>query len=310
MTDRFPLPDKYRGEVAMMIVTILWGATFVIVKESIRDISSMLFIAFRFTIAGIIVLPFIIKRKSLLKKDAILAGIFLGVILFIGFATQTIGLKFTTATKSGFITGSSVVMVPFLQIIVSRKIPSAGSFIGVVLVFIGILFLSSGGNSILSFAGDIGKNFNIGDGFTIACAISFAIYIVYLDKLSHQYNFWILLFLQITVSAILAYSAALISSSFEIEKLRIDFTGNLIFGLAYTSIFATLVTTALQTRYQKLITPTKAGIIYSFEPVFAAIIAYFALAESINSLGLVGCSMIFLGLIISETYDILKKSQP
>jgi drug/metabolite transporter (DMT)-like permease len=257
----------------------------------------------------LIILPFIIKRKSLFKKEALLAGIFLGVILFIGFATQTIGLKFTSATKSGFITGSSVVMVPFLQIIISKKNPSVGSFIGVTLVFIGILFLSSGGDSLLSFVGDIGKNFNIGDGFTIVCAISYAAYIVYLDKLSHHYDFWVLLFLQIIVSAILAYIAAIISSSFEIEKLKIDITKNLIFGLAYTSILATLVTTALQTRYQKLITPTKAGIIYSFEPVFAAIIAYFALAESINTLGFIGCALIFLGLLISETYDILKKSR-
>jgi len=309
MISKFSLPTKFRGEIAMMIVTILWGATFVIVKESIRDISAMLFIAFRFTIAGLIILPFIIKRKSSFKKEALLAGIFLGAILFIGFATQTIGLKFTTATKSGFITGSSVVMVPFLQIIISKKNPSVGSFIGVTLVFIGILFLSSGGDSIFSFISDIGKNFNIGDGFTIACAISYAAYIVYLDKLSHRHDFWVLLFLQIIVSATLAYAAAIFSSTCEIEKLKIDITKNLIFGLAYTSILATLVTTALQTRYQKLITPTKAGIIYSFEPVFAAIIAYFALAESINTLGFIGSALIFSGLIISEMYDILKKSR-
>lgn len=293
----------------MMIVTILWGATFVIVKESIRDVSSMLFIAFRFSIAVLILLPFIIKHKSRFGKEAVLAGVTLGVIMFSGFAAQTIGLKFTTATKSGFITGASVVIVPFLQIIISKKIPTAGAFIGVAFVFIGILFLSSGGDSIISFAEDLGNNFNLGDGLTLLCAVSYALYIVYLDKLSHHHDFRVLLFMQIAVSAILAYIAAFLSSAFQIEKLRVEFTDNLLFGLAYTSILATLVTTALQTRYQKLITPTKAGIIYSFEPVFAAVIAYYVLSESINTFGYIGCGMIFLGLIIAETYDIIRKSE-
>ena len=71
----------------------------------------------------------------------------------------------------------------------------------------------------------------------------------------------------------------------------------------YTALFATLATTALQTRYQKLVTPTKAGIVYSFEPIFAAVIAYLAIGERITTFGFIGASLIFLGLIISEVFD-------
>lgn len=294
--------NKYKGEVNLLIVTLLWSATFVIVKESLSDISSMLFIGLRFLIAGLILFPFVLSKKLDWRNTKLFPPIILGILLFIGFATQTVGLKYTSATKSAFLTGSSVAIIPILQVLIERKRPKTGPIIGVAVVLLGILFLS-GGNSILTLLEDIITNFNFGDFLTLICALFFALYVVYLDKLSSKYDFWILLIIQIGVSAILSFSTAFIFDLTKYEVLRIEITAQLSFGILYTSIFATLFTTTLQTKYQKLVSPTKAGIVYSFEPIFAAVIAFVFLSERVTTFGLIGAMLIFVGLIISETYD-------
>ena len=294
--------QKYKGELILLLITLFWSATFVIVKESLADISSMLFVGFRFLIAGLILLPIVIRKKIRWKGVNLKLPIVLGILLFLGFASQTIGLKYTSATKSAFLTGSAVIIIPILQTIIEKRKPKIGSVIGVVIVLLGILLLS-GGNSFFTLLEDLAANFNFGDGMTLLCAFFFALYVVYLDVLSNQYNFWLLLIIQIGVTTLLAFSFAVIFNVADFEAIKFEFSPQLGFGIMYTAIFATLATTALQTKYQKLVTPTKAGIVYSFEPILAAVIAYIAIGERITTFGLIGASLIFLGLIISEVFD-------
>ena len=294
--------SKYKGEIILLLVTLLWSATFVIVKESLADISSMLFNGLRFLIAGVILLPIIIQKKLEWKSTNLIPAIFLSVLLFVGFATQTIGLQYTSATKSAFLTGSSVAIIPFIQLFLERRKPKTGAIIGVSIVLIGILFLSAG-ESISTLITDIITNFNFGDFLTLICAFLFAVYVVYLDILSKKYDSWMLLFIQITIVAILSFVSAFLFDIVNYEPLKIHLTKSLGFGLLYTSIFATLITFTLMTKYQKLVTPTKAGIVYSFEPIFASIIALIFISEKITPLGIFGAGLIFVGLIISETFD-------
>lgn len=291
------------GILVLLFVTLLWGGTFVIIKGALDDSSAMLFISVRFAIASIIMIPIAIKKRKYFSKESVILGFILGLILFVSFATQTAGLKFTTVTKSGFITGSTVVMIPILQTIIEKRKPTMGTLLGTFIVFVGIVFLSSGGNSIISLFTELGSNFNIGDLLTVACAFTYALYMVYLDVLSKKINFWVLLLMQIFTTTALGFAATFIFDVTNIEPMRIEFTKNLIFALLYTSILATIVTTALQTKFQKRVTPTKAGIVFSFEPIFAATFAFFILGEQMNSFGLIGCVLIFCGLIVSEVYD-------
>jgi len=294
---------KYTAEAALVLMTIIWGGTFVIVKESLNDISSMLFIAIRFAIASSILFLLLFIKKVKLDKKTILPGIILGVFLFSGFFFQTIGLKLTTATKSGFITGTLIVFIPFVQIMVEKKFPTKGALLGISLVFLGMMFLSSGGSSITTFISELGTSFNLGDALTLICAVFFAVHVVYIDVYSPKYNFWLLLTTQLTTVAVLGFTASLFFSGFSIEAIHIDLTKYLVFGLLYTSLLATLVNVGLQTRFQKVVSPTKAGIIYSFEPIFAALFAFFLLGEKISNFGLLGCALIFLGLIVAELFD-------
>ena len=298
--------QKYRGELILLMITLFWSATFVIFKESLTDISSMLFVGLRFLIAGLILIPIVIRKKIKWKGVNLKLPVILGVLLFLGFSAQTIGLKYTSATKSAFLTGSAVIIIPILQTIIEKRKPKSGSIVGVVVVLIGILLLS-GGNSIFTLLEDLVSNFNFGDGMTLLCAVFFALYVVYLDVLSNQYNFWLLLIIQIIVTSSIAFVFSFIFDFANFEAIKINLTPQLGMGILYTAIFATLFTTALQTKYQKLVTPTKAGIVYSFEPIFASIIAYLAIGERITSFGLIGATLIFIGLIISETFDEIRK---
>jgi drug/metabolite transporter (DMT)-like permease len=294
---------KFIGEAALLLMTIIWGGTFVIVKESLDDISTLLFVGLRFGIAAVVLFIVLSLKKIKIDKKIILPGALLGGWLFLGFLTQTAGLKFTSASKSGFLTGSLVVMIPLFQTIIEKKIPTRGALIGTALVFLGIVFLSSGGNSISDFFNNLGNNFNIGDWLTLMCAAFFALHIVFMDIISPKYEFWNLLFFQLATVAVLNLFFSLVFSYLSIEPLRFSLSNNLLIGILYTALLATLVNFALQTKFQKVVSPTKAGIIYSFEPVFAAVFTFFILNEKITNFGLVGCAMIFLGLIVSEVFD-------
>ena len=293
--------SKYTSEAILLFITLLWGATFVIVKEALQEISPLLFITIRFVIAGIILLPFVLRKNF--SKKSVLSGILLGVLLFLGFALQTVGLKYTPATKSGFLTGTAVIMVPILQILIEKRPPTKGVILGSLIVMFGVTFLSSGGNSLITLLSDFGTNFNFGDTLTLLCALFFALYIIYIDVETSKFDFWILLFVQIVTVAILGIIFSLIFSATQIETIKISITENSLFALFYTSIFATLITTALQTKFQKNVTPTKAGIIFAFEPLFAAIFAFFLLGEKLSNFGYIGAALIIMGLIISELFD-------
>lgn len=294
---------KFKGESALLINTIIWGATFVIIKNALEDVSPLVFVSIRFTLASLIILPFMLRYRKEFTKPLVLGGLLLGALYFIGFATQTIGLKFTTATKSGFITGTFVVFTPIFQTIIERRVPGRGAIIGIILVIIGLTFLSSKGTSLLTVFAEIGENFNIGDFLTLLCAIFFALYIVYLDIISKKYAYMPLVFLQIAVTGAGGLLFVMLFSFTGVESPVLTLNENVVFAILYTSLLATIITTILQTKYQKEVTPTKAGIIFSLEPIFAAVIALIALNEQISNFGFIGCILIFAGLLTTEVLD-------
>ena len=299
---------KYSGESILLFVTLIWGATFVIIKVALQSVSPILFVTIRFSFATLLLLPFMSKVFKNMNKELITGGILLGLMYFLGFTSQTIGLKYTSATKSGFITGSFILFTPVFQLMFEKKKPSGTNLIGVVFVILGLIFLSSKGASIWDIFHEIGSGFNTGDFFTLLCAIAYAAYLVYLDIISKKQNFLPLVFLQISVTAVCGLFLTLFLSVTNIEPVEFSFNNNVLFAFLYTSILATILTTTLQTKYQKVVTPTKAGIIFSFEPVFAAVFAYFIINERISHFGFLGGILIFTGLLVTEFFNKIKPS--
>jgi drug/metabolite transporter (DMT)-like permease len=277
-----------KAELVLLSITFVWGGTFAVVKFALNSVSPLTFVAIRFGIASI-VFPLVYRRNYLaIDKKTLMGGLFLGFLLMIGFAFQTFGLKYTTSSKSAFITGLLVAFTPIAQAVIERKIPSRGNLIGVALVAVGLYLLTS----------PRGQGLNIGDVLTLFCAISYAIYIVYLDVFSKKHDVSKLTLLQLAVTCILAIAAAPF-----FEKIEVHFTSGLIWALLYTSILATVFSTYLQTKYQRETTPVKAALIFSMEPVLANIIAFFAFGEFVGYVGAVGGVIIVAGLLASELLD-------
>jgi drug/metabolite transporter (DMT)-like permease len=291
---------KFFSEGALVLTTLLWGVTFVVIKLSLSDVSPLLFVSLRFTLAAIILMPFMFSIFKGLKKEALIGGFVLGILNFAGFATQTIGLKYTSATKSGFITGTFVIFTPILQLIIEKKAPRKENIFGIILVLLGLALLSSKGASIFDIFSEIGQNFNVGDFFTLICAIIFAAYIVYLDLISQKIDYKFLVLSQIFVTGICGWLFTYILSFSGLEKINFELNGIVIFAVIYTAIAATIIATTLQTKYQKFVTPTKAAIIFSLEPIFAALFAFFIINDRLSGFGFIGCIFIFTGLLVSE----------
>ena len=294
---------KYSAELFLLLNTLMWGVTFVIIKNALSEASPMVFVAARFLLATVIILPFIAKIFKDFNKNIFISGVILGVLYFIGFATQTAGLYYTSATKSGFITGTFVIFTPIFQLIIERKIPSKWNIVGIFLVVAGLILLSSKGTSFFDIFSEIGENFNFGDFLTLLCAIFFALYLVYLDIATKNHPYLPLVFFQISVTGIGGLLMVFLFYTLKLETPFISLTGNVIFALVYTALFATTLATFIQTKYQKFVTPTKAGIIFSFEPIFAAVFAFFMIDERLSSFGFIGCILIFTGLLVSEIFD-------
>ena len=294
---------KYTGELALLFNTLIWGGTFALIKDAFTNISPMLFVGLRFGLATLIILPFVYPHLKNTNKKTILAGTLLGLFYFAGFVTQTIGLNLTTATKSGFITGTFVVFIPILQLIIERRKPKWYNIVSVILVLIGLIMLSSKGDNLFEFIMQLGSDFNSGDLFTLICAILFAFQVVYVDIFTKKYNYLPMVFVQLLITGVGGFVLSFFFSMTSIEPIKFTINTSLMFAILYTSIFASVLATVIQLKFQKAVSPTKAGIIFSIEPIFAAIFAYFLLSEKISNFGLVGCVLIFIGLIASEVFS-------
>ena len=279
------MTSRTRAELFLFSITFIWGSTFVVSKYLLSFATPLAYIAIRFAIAALIFSAVSFRNVKSMTKSALLNGSILGGLLFFGFATQMIGLQYTTASKAAFITGMMVVFTPICQLVIERRAPKLGNIVGVVLVTVGLYLLTS----------PAGAEFNLGDGLNLLCAVSFALYIVYLDIFSKEADSSQLTLVQFVTCAVLG-----ILTSALFEHAAFAATPGSLLALGYLIIFATIIAIYIQARFQKDTTPTRSAIIFSIEPVIAATIAYFALGEVIGLPGIVGGGFIVAGLLVSE----------
>ncbi len=286
------ITSRMRAEMFLLAITIIWGSTFVLTKFILESASPFLYITIRFGIASILFTILFFNKIKTINYESVLKGSVLGILLFIGFATQTIGLQYTTASKSAFITGLMVVFTPLFQVLIEKKAPKLGNIIGVVLVAIGLYFLTS----------PQGSEFNFGDGLTLICAITFGLYIVYLNVYGKTCDPAHLSFMQFIITTLMA---AIIIPFFEEPFLQLS--PNFVLNLIYLSIMPTVLALYIMAKYQRFTTPTRSAIIYSAEPPIAAIFAFYVIGERLGLSGIGGGVLIFIGLLFSELSDLIFK---
>jgi drug/metabolite transporter (DMT)-like permease len=273
-------------------MTVIWGSTFVLVKQALFSASPLLFNAIRMSLAAVILA--VIYRKHLigLQKPALHAGIIVGVFLFLGYAFQTTGLSLTTPSKSGFLTGVSTVMVPLLLIVIWRAHIRAWRAVGIATAFAGLFLMTvpSGSEGIADFA-----NVNLGDVLTIICAFAFAFQIIFLGRSTQRYPFEPLAVLQISVAAVLMVISAPI-----LEHPHIQFSPTVVSAILITGIFGTALAFTVQAWAQQFTPATHTALIFTLEPVFAWLTSFIYLKERLGVRAGVGALLIMAGVLISE----------
>lgn len=290
------------AEFFLVLMTIIWGGTFISIKMSLSEFSPFQFLLLRFFLALVVTLFLYFPKRKELHLTSVLHGLWVGVVLLSGYFFQTLGLENTTATKSGFITGAYVIFTPILESIIIRKIPSIRILISAGIVFIGIYLISIDPHHLEVIEESINEVYwwflSEGDFLTLIGAFCFALYIVVIDRASRLWNETSLMVGQM-VSAffITVFVYSIFNSNYDWRGFNFSYSAW--WGVVYTGIIATIVPTWVQTKYQKAVTPTKAGIIFSLEPVFASFFAYLIAGEVLGWIGFLGCALIFIGILLS-----------
>jgi drug/metabolite transporter (DMT)-like permease len=283
---------RWKADLALAGCTLIWGATFVIVKDALADASTLVFIAVRFIFAPLLLA--IIFWRTLAKTTAkeTLAGISIGLFMFAGYVFQTAGLLYTTPSKAAFITGTSVVMVPVLHAIFWRSRIGMWVIAGVIAATIGLYFLT------VPPAGF--THLNRGDILVFGCAISFAMHILVVGHFSPKYSPGALAFHQIATTGVLAWIALPIASAAHWEAPRFHSTPQLWVAIFVTAVLATDLCFYVQVWGQQHTSPTHTAILFSLEPVFAWLTSYLLVGERLSHRALVGAVLILAGIILAE----------
>ncbi len=269
----------------LTFTTFLWGTTFVVTKTTLRNhFPDSELILGRFLVAGIIFIPFLRLGKRLW-----MAAIELGVLLWMGFATQTIGLNYTTVNRSAFITSLHVIFVPVFSGLLGRSTRKIVWFASL-LALLGVFLLSHDGSSP-----------NRGDFWTLLCAITWAVYITRLESATAVLPSKPLTAAHLWVVVILS---AFWTAGTGVSRGPMPW-----FAILYLGLFATAATTWFQTVGQKWVTASQAAVLYTLEPVWASLFGWIFLHESLGAGGRIGGALILVAAILTQV-PIGKKAMP
>ena len=282
------------ADLGLLLVAIFWGGGFVVTKNILDNMGPFYFLGIRFCAAALILL--IIFHKRIRKVDflTVKKGMVIGFFLFMGFATQTVGLLYTTPARQGFITGTNVVMVPFIYMLVTGKKVEKRAVFGALMTSVGL--------AIISLQHGV-MGFNLGDSLTLACALFFASHIVSIGILVKKADPINLTIIQLALTGVLSLLIALFFEPIPTISLKAG-----IMGIGYMVLFSSIAAFLIQNIAQTFTFPTHAAILLSLESVFGAIFSALFWGENITTKFIIGALIILAGIIITELRPVKKKS--
>jgi drug/metabolite transporter (DMT)-like permease len=296
------------AELALVFNTLVWGATFILVKSALGGISPLLFLALRFSLATVALALFFHKplghkshHRGAWKGAG--AGVLVGSFLFLGFLLQTLGLRLTSAPKSAFITGLTSVMVPLLGSFVYRNRPRIAEWFGILTATAGLGLMTLPDAGLPGVAGTAA--INRGDVLTFFCAVAFAAHIVTLGHFSKRMDFELLSVTQVGTAALL--SLALCGWT---ETPYVEWRPAVVSGILVTGLFATALAFTVQAWAQQYTTPTRTALIYMLEPVVAWATSYLMAGEGLSRRAAAGAALILGGVLLVELKPLSQRQHP
>ncbi len=277
------------ADLALLILTLFWGTTFTLVKEAIAVASPAVFLSLRFATAALVAGAIWWVRGDRPRAAAVRHGLLLGLFMFAAYGLQTEGLRFTTPARSGFLTGLSVLMVPFLSHFLLHQRVRAISWVGVAFAIVGLAVLTR------PFDG-LSTDVRLGDLLTIACAVAVALQIIYTGEWSARHPLALLTFVQIATVLV----GSLLMLPIDGVMLQRGHLGPFLGVVAFTAIAMTTGASMIMNWAQRHTTAVRAALIYSLEPVSAALFSHFYGGEPLLPTDWIGGGLIVLGVVVGE----------
>lgn len=275
------MTKERRGELAIVAAAVLFGSTFVVVKDAIALAEPVPFLSARFVIAALVLLPMARRRPP--EPGLMLAAFWCSLALLAGYVFQTVGLQYTTGSVSAFVTYLFVVIVPVMAALFLRKLPSAWTAVGLVVATAGLVLLSGGVSS-----------FGRGELLTLGCAFSFAAHVVLLAHFSPRHDTWKLTCAQLAMVGAFLLIPGLATGGFA-------FPPKAWAAAAYTAVAASAGALGLQIWGQRLIGPSRTSLLLMLEPVSAAVLGYLV-GDRLGAGGVVGALLILAGIALAELF--------
>ena len=285
-------PSAWKADLALLGITAIWGVTFVVVKRALADASPLAFNAVRLIVAALLLIAVYGRHLRRMRGIVWAAGALVGLLMALGYAFQTLGLEFTTPAKSAFLTGLSVIIVPFYAAALLRRAPGAGTYGGAALALAGLYFMA--------FARGAGGGWiapNRGDLLTLACAAAFAGHIVALGEFTVRFPFEQLAVLQVGFAAVFTALAATGG-----EHIRLRFTPELLWAIAITAVLATALAFTVQAWAQQFTPASHVAIVFAAEPVFAWIASLVLGYAGLGVRQVLGAGLILAAILTVELW--------
>ena len=272
-----------RSDLLLIAAAAVWGVSFVVVKNALAASSPLLLLAIRFVIAAIALAPLANLRSSF-SRGELRAGLLLTGLLASGFATQAVGLQYTTPARSAFIVAMSSVLAPFIALVVLKHRTAWLVVISLIIAGVGLYFLT---------APDAG-GLNRGDTWTLVTAVVFGGHIVAVAVFSRGFNAQRIVWLQVAGTAIVTLIAALVW-----EPIRFEASIGLWAALLFLGVVSTAGALVWQMFAQRDMTSARASLLLCLEPVFAAVTSWFFWGETFSLAQALGAGLILAGMVLA-----------
>jgi drug/metabolite transporter (DMT)-like permease len=270
--------------VALVLVTAIWGVTFVQVKDAVEVYPLFAFLAVRFAIATLTLAPLAAGRIRSLDHRGLAAGFGLGGLLALGYALQTAGLARTTVSSTGFITGLCVVLTPVTALVLFRYRIAFSAWLGVALATVGLAMLSG-----------IEAGSAAGDALVLGGALAYALQIVLMERYAPDYDP-----IAFTLAEMIAAFVGFAAIALALGDLSVPHGWTVWGALLVTGVFASALAFLVQTWAQRRTSATRTALAFAAEPVFAGLFGYLLAGDRLGALGWTGCAVILAGIVVSE----------
>jgi drug/metabolite transporter (DMT)-like permease len=276
-----------RADLALLAVAAIWGTTFALLRDTIHVLHPIDLMAIRFSMAAIVLLLVYGRRVWPITRRAAIDGSHISLWLGAGYLAQVIGLATITASRSAFITGSYVAIVPIVAWMLTKTRPKIAEYLGIALIMAGLW----------SFSSDAGFSLTPGDLWTLGCSFTFGVQIVITNMVVKRSDPMALSIIQIVGAAVMGWVIVAARGGIGTPWREIPWG-----TLLYLSVAATALVIALQTWALGRTSPIKATLIFSLEPVFAALFAGLFFGERMHPREYLGGALILGGVFVSELW--------